>query len=276
MNCLGGGSRVIKLLVTDLDGTLLDKDHLVNRCVASTLEKIRSMGLDITFATGRALHATKPYTEALNIEKPVILLNGARIYDPVADKYLVQYRFQKSSVVRILNSEFTKRATVGIFIEDETYLWNVHTGASDYIYRDAMTYRSTKDPFSLDLNSVVKIVFSSFPEVLNDIYESCKFELRNAAEIVRSERDLIEFLPPGVNKGTALEKLCSLLEIKMENVIAVGDSLNDLQMIKKAGVGVAVGNASEEVKRVSKIVLGANRGEGFKELIEHLQRLGEI
>ena len=62
----------------------------------------------------------------------------------------------------------------------------------------------------------------------------------------------------------------------MENVIAVGDSLNDLQMIKKAGVGVAVGNASEEVKRVSKIVLGANRGEGFKELIEHLQRLGEI
>lgn len=267
---------MIKLLVTDLDGTLLDKDHLVNRCVASTLEKIRSMGLDITFATGRALHATKPYTEALNIEKPVILLNGARIYDPVADKYLVQYRFQKSSVVRILNSEFTKRATVGIFIEDETYLWNVHTGASDYIYRDAMTYRSTKDPFSLDLNSVVKIVFSSFPEVLNDIYESCKFELRNAAEIVRSERDLIEFLPPGVNKGTALEKLCSLLEIKMENVIAVGDSLNDLQMIKKAGVGVAVGNASEEVKRVSKIVLGANRDEGFKELIEHLQRLGEI
>jgi len=267
---------VTRLLVTDLDGTLLDRDHLVNRCIASTVEKIRSMGLDVTFATGRALHSTKPYIEALNIEKPVILLNGARIYDPVSDRYLMERRFQESSVVKILKSELTRWVTVGIFIEDETYLWNVHDGASSYIYRDAMTYRSTKDPLSLNLDNVVKIVFSSFPGVLNDIYESCRSELKNIAEIVRSERDLIEFLPPGVNKGTALEKLCDLLEIEMENIIAVGDSLNDLQMIEKSGVGVAVGNASEEVKRVSKIVLESNQSEGFKELIEHLRRLEEI
>ncbi len=262
----------MKLLISDLDGTLLEKDHSISHEVFELVKKIENLGVLFSIATGRALSAAKDYIEKLNLTTPVILFNGARIYDPVQNKYIVQYFLSKKAVelaLKVINSN--RNLTAAFFVNEEVYMYNVGPNAATYLIRDALTYRSVDDLRFVENLNITKIVFASYPYNLSKLEIELPEFFEQQADVVRSEDDLLEILPRSINKGSALKKLCELLKITLDEVIAMGDSMNDFQMIKTSGIGIAVGKASDELKKAAKFYFQTGK-DALQKVYEMLER----
>lgn len=263
----------MKLLISDLDGTLLEKDHTISQETIELVKKIRSLGVLFSIATGRALNAAKSYIERLNITTPVILFNGARIYDPFEKRYLVQHLLSKRAVelaIEIIASH--KSFTAAFFVDEEVYAYNVGLNAATYMIRDALVYKSISDLEFVKKVDVTKIVFASYPHNLSKLEIELPEVFGQEADVVRSEDDLLEILPKHVNKGNALKELCKMLGISTNEVVAMGDSLNDFEILRISGIGVAVGNAKDELKKIAKLYIDKVGKEALEKVYELLKR----
>lgn len=263
----------MKLLISDLDGTLLEKDCSISQETLELVEKIRNLGVLFSIATGRALSAAKDYIEKLNIKTPVILFNGARIYDPIEKRYLTQYFLSNKAVELAINVVGThKDLTIAFFVNEEVYAYNIGLNAATYVIRDALVYKSIGDLEPMKKAKVTKIVFASYPYNLSLLEIELPQIFGQEADVVRSEDDLLEILPKSVSKGTALKELCRLLKISTSEVIAMGDSMNDLEMLKIAGMGVAVGKAKDELRKNAKLYIDKTGKEALEKVYELLKR----
>ncbi|MEJ5229310.1 MAG: Cof-type HAD-IIB family hydrolase [Pseudothermotoga sp.] len=246
----------MKLLVSDLDGTLLEIDHSISPETLQLVQKIEELGVRFTIATGRSLSSCREYINALRLSTPVILLNGARIFDPVSGKYLVQHDLSQKAVEIVFQIAVRqKNVTTAVFIGEDVYVYNLGLNAATYLIRDALTYKSVGDIGAMKSSNVAKIVFAGYPYDLNTLEIELPQLIGAEAQVVRSEDDLLEILPKNANKGSALKELSGMLKIPLNQVIAVGNGMNDLEMIKTAGFGIAVGKADEEVKKSSKLYI---------------------
>ncbi|AEH51175.1 HAD family hydrolase [Pseudothermotoga thermarum] len=261
----------MRLLVFDLDGTLLEDDHSLSKETVLMLEKLVEMGFLFTVATGRSLKNSYGYLERLPINLPVILFNGARIYNLAEKRYLFQEVLENNAVAYFL--EIFKACTFDVavffFIGEDVFSYNPLSAAASYLWRDSLTYISVNDcKFALQ-KPITKIVISASKDILDNFQLILKQSLDKQVQIVRSEKDIIEILPCGVNKGAALERLCKMYNIDFSEVVAVGDSWNDVEMLKIAGFGIAVGNATEVIKHVAKLSIPKK---GFQ-LVNQLYKL---
>ncbi len=245
----------LKLLVFDLDGTLLEDDHSLAKETILMLERLVQIGFLFTVATGRSLKSSSAYLEELPVNLPVILFNGARIYELVEKRYLLQEILESNAVGDFL--EILKTTTFEIatffFIGEEVFACEPIYAAPSYLWRDSLTYISVNDCEAALKEPITKIVISANKHTLDNFQLILEKSLGKMTQIVRSETDIIEILPRGVNKGAALEKLCRMFGVMLSEVVAVGDSWNDLEMLKIAGFGIAVGNAVEKIKHVAKL-----------------------
>ncbi|MFN4189698.1 MAG: Cof-type HAD-IIB family hydrolase [Pseudothermotoga sp.] len=262
----------MKLLISDLDGTLLEADHSVSEGTLKLVEKIRGLGIKFSIATGRALSAASIYIQQLKITVPVILFNGARLYDPVERRYLVEHSLSQRAVELATELVIMHRdLTAAFFVNEEVYAYNVGLNAATYAIRDALVYKSIDDVESIKKKKITKIVFASYPFNLSRLEIELPQLFGPEADVVRSEDDLLEILPKSVNKGSALKELCKLMKISASEVIAMGDSMNDLEMIKVAGIGIAVGKAEDELKKNAKLYIDKTGREALEKVYELLR-----
>lgn len=262
----------MKLIVSDLDGTLLEDDHSISPRTVEMVDKLRELSVLFTIATGRSLTASKEYIERLNISTPVILFNGARIFDPVEGKYLTEHTLSRKAVETIIEKAKRQRdLTVAFFVSEEVYMYNVCLKASTYFIRDAIVYRSVEDLSDFVDQNVTKIVFAGQPYDLDKLEMELP-EILEEADVVKSEDDLLEILPKGVNKASALKELCGILRVPLSEVIVLGDSMNDLQMIRVAGFGIAVGKAKDEIRKSAKMYVEGKGEEALQKVYELLRR----
>ncbi|MGJ8454193.1 Cof-type HAD-IIB family hydrolase [Pseudothermotoga sp. U03pept] len=246
----------MKLLVSDLDGTLLEVDHTVSQGTIQIVQKIEELGIRFTIATGRSLSSCREYIEVLKLTTPVILLNGARIFDPVSKRYLTQHNLSQRATEIVLEIAMQqKNLTTAIFVNEDVYVYNLGLNAATYVIRDALTYRSINDLYVARSWNVTKIVFAGHFYDLNGLEVDLPELIHEEAQVVRSEDDLLEVLPKNANKGFALKELTNILKISLNEVVAVGNGMNDLEMIKTAGLGIAVGKSTEDVKKASKLYI---------------------
>lgn len=128
----------MKLLISDLDGTLLESDHSISEGTLKLIEKFKQLGVQFSIATGRALSAANVYIQKMRIDIPVILYNGVRIYDPVEKRYLIKHSLSQKAVE--LATELVimqKNLTAAFFVDEEVYAYNVGLNAATYVIRDA-------------------------------------------------------------------------------------------------------------------------------------------
>jgi len=262
----------MKLVVSDLDGTLLETDHSISEETIRLIQRIEELGVRFTIATGRSLSSCKEYIKALKLSTPIILLNGARIFDPVSGNYLVQHTLSQKAVEIVFQTAVRqKNVSTAIFIEEDVYVYNLGLNAATYLIRDALTYKSVDNIHAVKSSNVAKIVFAGYPYDLNGLEIELPQSIGEEAQVVRSEDDLLEILPKNANKGFALRELSGILKIALNQVIAVGNGMNDLEMIKIAGFGIAVGKADEEVKRSSKLYIQSAGENVIKKIYELLK-----
>ncbi|MGO4345062.1 Cof-type HAD-IIB family hydrolase [Paenibacillus sp. MCAF9] len=239
-----------KLLALDMDGTLLNEQSEISTENAEWIQKALDAGVIVSFSTGRGFRSALPYAEQLKLETPMITVNGSEIWHR---PHVLHKRTHLSHV-------YVQRLHELALAHGEPWFWAY---TADEIYNKEKWITPADDYASHHW-----LKFGYYTED-DSIREKLLAEVQSwgALEITNSSPFNLELNPLGVSKASALQELCGLLNIEMSQVIAVGDSLNDIAAIREAGLGVAMGNAQETVKEAADFITFTNNEHGVAEVI---------
>jgi Cof subfamily protein (haloacid dehalogenase superfamily) len=258
-------SQPIKLIVFDVDGTLIDDNKKITEKTVSIIHQLQHKGIQVSFATGRTYLSVEDLLEPLNIKIPVILANGAIIQRP--NREIVFSKFLSANVVeKIIHTNHNLEADLAIytpdhiFIEKETF----NTDHMKCIFKEKIEVIGNWTAVQEFFPQICKAIWVNRLDIpmIKQLAEHLRETFDSQVSLSTATPDSIEVMPAGVSKQTGLLKLIEYLQIPMDDVMVFGDQLNDYSMIEIAGVGVAVGNAIDEVKAISDYIIGTNNDEG--------------
>lgn len=256
-------------IISDLDGTLLNSQQQISESLKIKIREFqRSCGY-VTFATGRSLESAGPYIQEVDVRIPLILCNGAKIFDPVRaqyvyEAYLAHARYQE--LLDILTADFSKDTGIFAVTDERIYCYNTTAIVEQQAKKDAVSFHPVPTINRLRDLRPIKCMIMAEEARLHE------WQAKLAGlNVVHSEKELLEVMPEDVNKSAACKKLIELLHLDETKCYVVGDSLNDYDMIKTAYNGVAVQNAHAAVKRVARWITQRTNDEGaIIELIDDI------
>lgn len=267
-----------KLVCIDVDGTLLNTKHKITKRTKELLLKAHKLGIHIVISTGRMYTDAEYYSNLIGVKSPVIASNGAFIKEKDNDKVIFKDVLGENLSLELLKI-FRKHQIKPYFCTPHKFYYGTIMFKLFYLATKIVGTRSNK----LDIEYVFS--WNQWQQVLHKekdnivkseiIYRdpALIYELRSELnqltqlEIVDSSKYNIEITRKGVSKGKAVERLASLYGLKREEVIAIGDSENDISMLEYAGLGIAMGNASDRVKQKADYITDSNDNEGVANAI---------
>lgn len=234
-----------KLIALDMDGTVLDDQSKISERNKKAIHAAIEAGVIVMFATGRGYGSAMPYVRELNLQSPLITVNGSEVWI-TPDKLLRRRLMDHESIVELRR----------IALEHDVWYW-------------AYSVEGVVNRENWDENTCTEwLKFGYYTEdedklaaIQNIVSKWGQFEMTN------SHPCNIELNPKGINKADGLRELCQQLGIGMHETVAVGDSLNDLEMIRASGLGVAMGNAQEAVKKEADWITASNEQDGVADVI---------
>ena len=269
----------IRLIAFDLDGTLLRRDKSISPRTLRALQAAKEKGVLLVPATGR-LYRSLP--EALldeQLSRYFILVNGAQVYDAETDETLLKEEISPALALPMLQFLKTRNVVRGVYIdglghmsrEDYASLHNVaKTFATETLLRRSYCPTDDLEKFTAEAHAVQKIIaffhdISEKQPVLREI--TAHFP---GFAVSSSLGNNIEINAKFATKGNALRFLCERLGISPAQCMSFGDGTNDYSMLRAAGFGVAMGNASAEVQSCADFVTGTNEEDGVAQMIERM------
>ncbi len=250
------------LLITDLDGTLLPHSKVLSQVDLLAIEEFKRAGGTFSIATGRHYNAVSHYLNELKVNAPIILFNGATVYDTKTSSYIYS-EFLSEKSRNLINDVITLKSNVCAEISTLESLYALQVNDME-IYHNKIT--KTNPIVCNSINEIpdnwVKVILAVEQNEMDDLISSIDVNKHTDMAFVKSCRMFYEILPKNVSKGTALEHLKKKCGLEDYTIVAVGDYNNDIEMIKFADVGIAPANACDEVKNVSDIVLDKTCDEG--------------
>lgn len=253
-------------LVTDLDGTLVDRDLQVPARNLVAVRQYRAAGGTVVIATGRNEESAGRYHAQLGLTTPLILYNGARIVDPVTGRRILDLTLGDAwPVIRdqVLPRLSDVEGAVA-FHDLAAYVLKPAPALSDYAQRDGITLHDTPVP-----GAPTKImVISDTPDLseVSDLLDAIVPAVRQ----VKSEKTYLEILPATADKGSALRLLAGRAGVGLDRVAAIGDNPNDLELILTAGLGVAVGDGHPLIRQAADLVVSPCSQGAVADLVDHL------
>ncbi|MEQ7803952.1 phosphoglycolate phosphatase [Priestia megaterium] len=239
--------KEFKLIALDMDGTLLNDQQEISEENRAAIAKAQQQGVHVVLSTGRSLLTCREYAQSLQLSSYLITVNGSEIWDE-SGQLVERKLIDASHIEKMWN----------LTQEHKLNFWAVTT---DKVWRDE---------FPEDIASQEWLKFGyDIPddalreEVLKQIAGISDFEISN------SSLTNLEINALGINKAKGIMTVCERLGISMDEVIAMGDSLNDMAMIEAAGCGIAMGNAQEAVKEAADWVTDTNVNNGVAKAISH-------
>ena len=292
----------IRALFLDIDGTLLNSSHLIGAATRQRLLSFQKQGGRIILSSARPYIGMRQYGRELRLEEYggfYMALNGGQIVDASTLKAEISRKLTSAEISQVfqlvnevegsallrplsdLEQEILKKGS--LTIQDA---WNIDhilmrnslnilTYQNDTVVAKRLEVYAAAESIVNHMKlqiapnlmehtdlEVVKFLISGDPSLIRQVYPIFKSQL-NHLEVVTSDPFLIEATPQGINKGKALESLLMHLGIPVFDAAAIGDSDNDLSMIKSAGMGVAMGNATASIKAAANYVTKTNDEDGI-------------
>lgn len=235
----------IRLVALDMDGTLLNPKGEISDANRQAIKEAQEKGVFVVLSTGRSLLTSREHADALKLSSYLVTVNGSEIWDE--NRELVERKLMNTESVEWM---------LGLAKQHKSGFWGISTEQNWYneMPEDLYSVEWLKFGFFIDDDQIRGIIF-------DELKKKGEFELSNST--LRN----IEVNPAGINKAKGLGIVCSRLGIDMKNVMAVGDSMNDLAMIKEAGLGVAMGNAQAAVKEAADWITATNEEDGVAKAI---------
>jgi len=284
-----------KLIAIDLDGTLLNSYGEVSERNKNTIRKAMDMGVEVVLASGRIVSSILNISQEIGSMSYLISGNGSNVYDIKNGELIYNKYMEKEKVLKLIricqeNSMFhsvytetgilTKSLNHNVLFYHKENVTKTEEKKININVTEDM-YKYIEDSNLQNFSKIVvcdndKEVFQSIIKKLNQVkhvdrldvgHMSRKF-IENGTEIVPIEYYYTEITNENVNKWDALKFLMEKLDIKADEVMTIGDNVNDVKMIENAGLGVIMGNAAPYIKDFANAVVSDNNSDGVAEAIE--------
>ena len=245
------------LIALDMDGTLLNKNHVIDEETKQYLKKLNNEGHIIVIASGRPIRGIKQVYDELELTTPAICYNGAYIFKGQEDNF-PEYCFAfPQEIIKQIITDIGYEYLDNVILETNEDIYFLHNDDTldTFFSKNGMCVhlgdiRKTlnEDPMTMLLKVKEEKYNPHIEEVISK-YENIKLRFWSGRWI-----EISEIYFDDINKGKALRKIAEYYNISPSNIIAFGDATNDIEMIEFAQYGVAMTNAEEEVKNVAKII----------------------
>lgn len=282
-----------KLIALDLDGTLLNSYGEISEENKQALKKAKEKGTEIVIASGRMKGAINSIAEEIGATNYIISGNGTILYNNKENKILYESFLKKDKVLQIIKICEENSIYYNIYTENEVIAKNLNYNVLFYNYENSRKVEDKQTKINIIENiykyieetnvNIVKIticdenqaIFNRIIHKLSQINEIDILEvehmsrktIRNGTQEQKIEYFYTEITNKNINKWEALKKLIKYLGIQEKEVIAIGDNVNDKEMVEKAGLGIAMGKSWLEYKKIGDIFIGDNNSNSIAEAI---------
>ncbi len=267
---------MIKLVIIDLDGTLLDSKKKIKDIDKEAVVKALESGVKVTIFTGRSYHSARKYLEELGVDVPVVFQNGAFIIDIRSKKVLRSVHLDASTAKEVV--ERSRKLDLFYIVysdfldEKDMLIDREYQGPYEYyLEHNLWRIKKTKDVLN-ELRSkdrVAEVALIGEEDKIKHVTESVD---KQHASVIKSttleNHAFYEIFGPGCSKAIALEFLLDHFGVNKDDVMFIGDGYNDIDIMKKVGIAVAMGNAPNEVKKIASFVTKSNEEGGVAEAIQ--------
>lgn len=270
-----------KLICIDMDGTLLNSKKVVSDCTKKAIKRAHDIGVHVVITTGRVYNNAEFYSNLIGVNSAVIASNGAIVKEKTADNCIFKRTLGYDNIIKALKICRENKIKMNLNTEDSIictskfvyvitkYLFlksmiNAEEGKMSirYISEDKIEKYIQENQ-----NKIIKCEIINLNEAKLERAKK-SFKALKTLEIVSSSRKNIEITASSVCKGKAVEALAKHYNIDRKDIMAIGDSQNDLSMIEYSGLGVAMGNGNNEIKSKADYVTDTNDGDGVAKAIE--------
>ncbi|GAA0374428.1 Cof-type HAD-IIB family hydrolase [Bacillus horti] len=259
-------NKSIKLIALDVDGTLLNDEHQVMPKTAEMIQKAQQSGVRVVLATGRGPRSCTHLVEALALKGPIIAHNGAVIYDPHTLEVSLEIGYSALELLPIIQYCRAKKIQFDLSTAFDMYIEGKTKEAEDLYVLFNVHPEIVSDSSQLK-DQIVKCTLFGTPQQLDQALSDLQ-KLFPEWSILRSGDIFIDIIHPKATKGFGLIQVMQELDIQEEEVMAFGNYFNDIEMLKAAGIGVAMENSPDEVKSIADYVTGTNNEEGIAEFLQ--------
>ncbi len=254
----------MKLIATDMDGTLLHSDGNISPFTLDALRLANANGASVVIATGRMFAGISHLLRYMPFCRYCITTNGAEIYDRTTNKVIYSRPIERETALFI--ADYAKKHNIHMHAYADNVLYTTMIDEISILYKKATTLMGTliEEDFAefYSKHSVAKLVLIDSPENCDKFFSEIKNALGEKASIVQSNASFVEITSALATKGQALEFLIKYLGLLPQQAIAFGDSGNDIPMLLGPWHTCAVENAWDEVKQVADKIIESNNDDG--------------
>lgn len=259
-----------KLIAADLDGTLMGEDALISPKVKDAVRQAVDKGIRFTIATGRAFDSALSFARELGINTPLICYQGGLIKDHLSGQVIYEQSVPLPMAQELIRFTRQRGLHLNVYVDDSRAYAERMTPEARYYtgIAKAAVYPVGDMLAFLDREPMKLIIILSDDGATGPLIAELGALFAGRMRFVRSYSRFVEGIPQGVSKGHALARLADHLGIPLEETIGIGDNDNDLELVERAGLGVAMGNASPAVKAAADYIAPSVDEEGVVEVIE--------
>ncbi|SDI25774.1 Cof-type HAD-IIB family hydrolase [Alteribacillus bidgolensis] len=264
------------LIVLDLDGTLLKDDKTISTRTYKTLQNVKKEGHMIAIATGRPYRASKMYYQQLGLDTPIVNFNGAYIHHPGDRSFGIHHSPLDLETAKTIIDTCQAFQVNNIMAEvvDDVFLHNYDETFIDMLAlsTEPAAHGNLKNVLHTNPTSLLVYPKKESAEALRELISGSHaqgIEQRSWG----APHHLIEIIKTGNNKAAGLQKVAEYCNVSMDDVIAFGDENNDLEMLREAGIGVAMSNGSKEAQQAADVITAANEEDGIAIFLEEKLKL---
>lgn len=260
-----------KLIAVDMDGTLLRKDDIISKRNKEVIRKLREKGIKVVLASGRPIHGLERYLEELDLvaeDEYVMSYNGSIVQNVKTKEVIAKNMLKGKDLHRLY--ELAQRLKIDLHafsvkgcITPKMNYYSQLEGKMNNI----PVYEVNFEEIAID-EDIIKIMYVGAPNEIDRVIKQLPETLYKDYNVVRSMPFFLEFLSRTSGKETGVKMLAECLDIAPHEVMCIGDAGNDVEMLQYAGLGVAMGNAFEEVKQIADYITKTNEEDGVAHAIE--------
>ena len=278
-------SKKISVLLADVDGTLVDSQKRITARAKSAIQKLSEAGIKFAVTSGRPPRGMKMIVDQINLSTPIAAFNGGMFVEPGTLKVLLQQTLDAETARSVIERIGNSALDVWVYAGVDWYLRDLNSPHREKEERTVQfpptVVKNFDDAFNQgvakvvgvnnDYDLVAKAEKGIAEEFEHGVHAKCTTTSRDCEPSVsaaRSQPYYLDVTHPKANKGYVVEMLADLLKIPPAEFVTIGDMPNDVLMFKKSGYSIAMGQASEEVKKSATYVTAGMDDEGFAKGVE--------
>lgn len=256
-----------RLLASDIDGTLITSKQELTKATLAAIDALKKQCKFFTLSTGRPIMGVSKYTHLVSAGVPLISYNGAMIIRPDNGEIVYERGLADESAREIISRGNEKNTIVIVWAKNRLFTNTINEHVENYSRITGEKINMINDPAEVVSLGVTKCIWLDSAENISAYREELDKTPIEGVDFCTSTPNLLEFMCKGVSKGEGLKKVCEYCGVDISEAIAAGDELNDMSMIKTAGLGVAMGNAHAEIKAAADYITLTNDENGLADII---------